>query len=377
MKTSIRFNNWMIFGVVTAVCIGIVVSLYSMEPEQQVELKQEIPLKNVTIKTIRPQVHQQWIKAYGEAKSKWTTTLRSQVNGQIVYINENLQPGMRINAGEIIVKIDPIAYQASLAQAHLELENARVNIMKTHRQADQARLDWKRSGFGDQPSSELVFFEPQLVAAKAQVISASKLLEKAKKDLEDTMITAPYSGLVAKRFANKGETLFSGDSIVRIESSDDIEISVNLDIDQTQRIGDWQNAQVKIFDPARQKKWSGKVVRQSGMLDTKTRLQKFFIVPEDKNCAIIPGMFVTTMISGEKNNNLLALPESSLTRDGYVWFADENDLLRNIKASVAFYEQGRVYVKNTAHFDHIRVVVSPVQAYIPGTKVNPVLEGEN
>ncbi|CCK78573.1 MULTISPECIES: efflux RND transporter periplasmic adaptor subunit [Desulfobacula] len=377
MKISNRLKKWLVFGVTTVICTGIVVTLYSMEPDNQVELKEAAALKNVTIQEILPGIHQPWIKVYGEAASKWSTTLRSQVNGPIVHINENLQPGKHIKAGEIILEIDTVEYQANLAIAQLELENARVNLLKTQRQADQAMLDWKRSGFGDTPSSSLVFYEPQLAAAKAQVVSAKKTLKKAKKDLEYTRITSPYSGLVVERFADKGETLFSGDSIVKIESAEDIEIRVNLGIDQVRRIGDWQNAQVKIFDPTGKAQWIGKIVRSSGILDTKTRLQGFYIVPAKKSSGILPGMFVTASICGKKQENLLALPESSLTRDGYIWYTDDNDLLRNIKAAVTFYEQGRVYIKNTGHFDHIRVVVSPIQAYISGTKVNPVLEGES
>lgn len=377
MKISNRLKKWIIFGFITTVCTGTIVTLYSMEPDNQVALNEETILKNVTVKDVRPRTHQPWIKVYGEAASKWSTTLRSQVNGRIIFINENLQPGMRIKVGEVIMEMDSVEYQANLAQAQLELENARVNLLKTQRQADQAKLDWKRSGFGDFPSSSLVFYEPQLSAAKAQVISAERTVEKTKKDLKDTRITSPYSGLVVERFADKGETLFSGDSIVKIESADDIEIRVNLDFDQVRRIGDWKKARVKIMDPAGQAQCAGKIVRSKGILDTKTRLQGFYIVPVEKSSRILPGAFVTAAICGKIDENLLSMPEYSLTRDGYIWYADENDVLRNIKANVAFYEQGQVYIKNTDQLNHIRVVVSPIQAYISGTKVNPILEGDS
>jgi len=376
MKLSEKIKKWIVFGVTTAVCVGIVTTLYSIEPEIQEDLIEEVPFKNITVKEVRPGTYEPWIKGYGEAASKWSSNLRSLVSGRIMHINENLQPGMVIKAGEVILEIDKIEYQANLAQAESELESARVNLLKTHRQADQAKLDWKRSGFKDKPLSKLVFFEPQLAAAGAQVSSAEYMLKKAQKELEDTRVTSPYTGLVTERFANKGETLFSGDSIVRIESADNIEIRVNLDIEQIKRLGNWKHAKVKIYNPESQSEWSGKIVRSSGILDTKTRHQGFYIIPSKKSSGILPGMFVSVLISGIKKDNLLALPESSLTRDGYVWYTDKDDQLRNIKADVSFYELEQVFIKNNDRFNLLRVVVSPNQTYVSGTHVNPVLEGE-
>ncbi len=92
---------------------------------------------------------------------------------------------------------------------------------------------------------------------------------------------------------------------------------------------------------------------------------------------ILPGMFVSALIRGQKRENLLALPESALTRDGYVWYADKEDRLRSMRADVAFYNTGRVFIENSANLNPMSVVVTPLQTYISGIKVIPLQEGEN
>lgn len=372
MRMGMKFKRWILLGVITAVCLALVLGLYSMEPVEEAGIRQTIPLKRVTVQDVRPGAYPPRVKVYGEAVSRWTTTLRAQVNGEITYINDRLQPGQRIGAGEIILEIDKPVYLAAAAQARLDLETARVNYLKEERRADQAKSDWNRSGMNGVPSSPLVFRGPQLGAAKAQVEAARKNLEKALYELGHTRVKSPYAGLVVERFVSKGETLFAGDILVKMVSVDDVEIRVNLDLAQAKTIGKWQESDVKIMDSVTGKSWPGKIIRRAGILDNTTRLQCFYIAPLEGEKDILPGLFVAAVIQGETRNNLLVLPESSLTRDGYVWFTDGDDTLRSFRARVAFYENGKVFVENSDNLEQMRVVVTPLQAYISGMKVTPV-----
>ncbi|MCD4678309.1 MAG: efflux RND transporter periplasmic adaptor subunit [Desulfobacula sp.] len=380
MKISRKANKMLkksiLFTIITASCLAAVMTLYSMEPEKEIVKKEQTPLKTVTVKRVEPGAYFSRIKTFGEVRPKWTTILRAQVNGEITYINKRLQPGDRLKTGEIILEVDKNTYQTAVAQAREALEDARVHFLKAERKADQARSDWNRSGFKGKPSSALVFHEPQLKAARARIVSSETALKKALQELDYTTVKSPYAGLVVERFANKGETFFSGDSILKMISADDVEIKVNLDAVQVKNIGKWQGANVAIMDSGTGRTWPGKIRRNSGMLDKKTRLQSFYIVPLEKKRQILPGMFVTVFIEGKKCENLMAIPESALTRDGLIWYADSQDMLRNIKTNVAFYEGGNVFIENSGNFDHMKVVITPVQKYIAGTKIHPVYEVE-
>lgn len=87
-------------------------------------------------------------------------------------------------------------------------------------------------------------------------------------------------------------------------------------------------------------------------------------------------MFVTAVIKGSPRANLLALPESCLTRDGEIWFVDAEDRLRRLTAEVAFYEDGNVYVENSTHAASLRVVTTPIPGFIAGTRTAPAARKE-
>lgn len=376
MKISKTVKKWILFVVMTGLCLIGVMTLYSMEPVNKVALKEITPLKPVTVTQVRSGAYPSSVKVFGEASPKWTTTLRAQVEGKITYINNNLQPGRKLHTNETILEIDKTVYIATLAQAQLELENANVNYLKAMRRADQAKSDWKSSGFKKEPVSALVFHGPQLKAAIALVTSAKKTVDRARQDLDNTCVKSPYAGLVIERFADKGEAVFPGDTILTIVSWEELEIKVNLDGAQVKSIGKWRESLVTIKDSATGMEWPGKIIRDGGILNQQTRLRSFYIIPLKGKENILPGMFVSALIRGQKRENLLALPESALTRDGYVWYADKEDRLRSMRADVAFYNTGRVFIENSANLNPMSVVVTPLQTYISGIKVIPLQEGE-
>ncbi|WDP88848.1 MAG: efflux RND transporter periplasmic adaptor subunit [Desulfobacter sp.] len=375
MKTE-KIKKWILFCLAAPACALGAVSLYAMKPDRQVQIKGEIPLKQVSYVKAAPGDYPARIKTFGEVAPKWTTTLRAQVGGRIIRINKDLEPGHRLASGDLLLEIDGTDYRAALAQAKLELENASVHLIQAERKAAQARADWQGAGITQAPSSPLVFHGPQLKAARARVTSARESVAKAQKDLDRTRITAPYGGLVVQRFADKGETLFPGDQVATLVSAGEVEIRVSLDQAQINGLGRWQNARSTLMDPATGRAWQGKLVRDGGRVDPNTRLCNFFIRAEDPDKTLRPGMFVTAVISGSSPARLLALPESALTREGDIWIIDKEDRLRRRPARPAFYEAGRVFVESQfikTGPSRMRVAALPAPSFIAGTKVSPQL----
>lgn len=356
-------------------------TLYAMKPIENKTIAKAPPLRQVTVEKTDPGVYPVRVKAYGEVAAKWTTTIKSQVGGRIIRINEHLQPGYRINAGDVIVELDQVNYQMALGQAELEYENARVNLIQVERQASQAVADWKNSGIKQTPTSPLVFHGPQLKAARARLTYAKQAIEKAKNDLNQTLVRAPYNSLVTERFVGKGETLFAGDRILTLVSSDEIEIRVSLDASQVQRLGKFLGRHVDIRDDATGRSWTGKVIRDGGRVDRQTRLRHFFIQPvlqgeQRSQPALIPGMFITAIIKGENIDSLVRIPESSLTREGDIWYVDSDDRLQQLKAKIAFYSKGHIFVKNTFNLSSMNIVTAPAPGFVAGTKIIPVAKGD-
>ena len=64
------------------------------------------------------------IVAYGNVKAKHELDLASEVTGRVVWVAANFEPGEMVRAGEVLMRIDPIGYRLTLAEAKAALASA-------------------------------------------------------------------------------------------------------------------------------------------------------------------------------------------------------------------------------------------------------------
>src|SRR5207253_9784330 len=73
------------------------------------------------------------------------------------------------------------------------------------------------------PASQLDEASAQLEMAKHDVARLTAQLRQAEYETEQSEIRAPFSGVVTERFAQRGEYLQVGASVVRLVITDDVE----------------------------------------------------------------------------------------------------------------------------------------------------------
>ena len=95
----------------------------------------------------------------------------------------------------MILRIDASDYDAALAQAKSNLEEARMALVSEEARAKQAERDWKSLGTGGE-ASDLTLRKPQLASARAKVEAAETAVKKAERDVERATVEAPYAARV-------------------------------------------------------------------------------------------------------------------------------------------------------------------------------------
>lgn len=374
---NLTFKKLLIFIITVLICGIVIAVLFYTEPIKESAEEDDVKVKRVTVIHVVPNIYRAVVNIFGETVPKWETTVRAQTSGEITYISNKLQAGNILNIDERIIEIDKSTYLSLVSEARLRLENAKLQYLKEKTEAEQAKNNWNRSGLEGEPSSPLVFHKPQLKVANAEIYVAQRALEKEQKELSYCTVKAPYRGLVIERFISKGSTVLAGDDIFKIISADDVEIIVNMSNYQILTIGKLDNVLVDIVDSSSGKSWKGKIIRGGNYQNSKTRLRRFYILPVKGQQKLLAGMFLSVSIVGMPIQNLLAIPESSLTRDGLVWFVDDKDTLRSFKADIVFYQNDQVFIRNSNDYKELKVVAVPLQSYISGFKVNPILQLEN
>jgi RND family efflux transporter MFP subunit len=126
--------------------------------------------------------------------------VKARVAGELQGLT--LREGDAVKAGQVVGRIDPTDYQARLRQAREQADAARAQIDIAQRQWDnnKALVD---QGFISRTALETS--QSNLASAQANHKAALAAVDMAAKTMDDTLLRAPISGVVAQRIAQPGE----------------------------------------------------------------------------------------------------------------------------------------------------------------------------
>ena len=143
----------------------------------------------------------------GNVQAYNTVTVRPQVDGQLVQIA--FTEGQMVKAGEVLARIDPRSFQATLDQAlarkaqdEAQLANARVDLQRyaglvAHQYSSQQQYDTTRA---------------QVAQLEAAVQGDQAAAESARIQLGYTAITAPLDGRAGIRLVDQGNIVHASDA---------------------------------------------------------------------------------------------------------------------------------------------------------------------
>ncbi|MBB6522666.1 efflux RND transporter periplasmic adaptor subunit [Pseudoteredinibacter isoporae] len=383
MKKSVSKTGGPLLAALVLFVVSISYTSYAIdnkpEPEQQSLDKQ---LAQVTVQSLSLETHQAYVYAHAEVRSRYELQLSSELSGRVQSLNTAFESGRILPAQTVLLDIDPLRYQQELAQAEQDLAQATLDLMLEQQEAKQARLEWQESGLQGQ-ADDLRLRKPQLQLAKAKLAQTQARLKLAKQNVARTKIDLPFTAVVVERLVAPGQYVQAGEAIATIHSAEELELKVMLNPSQWALLADQTPTLVQKNILLRDKQggqWTAKIARMEQRLDRETRLRSLVleVVPSDKNQEpLLPGNFVTAEIPGRQEEQLLAVPASSLSSLGELWYVDKEQRLRHFKADISFQYDGKVYVRppesiaskiSNASLDFL---TTPLPGYVGGQKVMP------
>src|SRR5580704_4672320 len=156
------------------------------------------------------------VTATGTLSALVTVQVGTQVSGtlQKLYADWNSP----VKKGQLIAKIDPQLFAASLDQAQANLEAAQGNLIKAQAQELDAGRQFERSkslldrkliaqADYDTSQANLEVMKGQTAAARGSLAQAKAALYQAKVNLDMTRIISPTDGTVISRSVDVGQTV--------------------------------------------------------------------------------------------------------------------------------------------------------------------------
>lgn len=377
MKQDIK-RQLMVFVMGAALC-GIVAALVlSATPEGQTSTQDVVPMvMPVTVLSVRQRDYPATIEGLGEIVPLWESTVKSEVNGRIVFLSERLQVGNRVKQNELLVRLATDRLEMDVAEARSRLAEATVVLLKEAREHNDAQKNWNRSGINGDPESSLVLRSPQLSAAKSAVKAARAALTHAEVMLGHADIRAPFDGVIVERAVNPGEMLFAGDMVASLYDIKTVQVSIHVDAAQWDLLGlPGFGTLVKLHDPLQGANWQARMVRESRRLEKESRLRTVFLQvdrPLQQTPPLLPGTFVRAVMTGRPIEGLLRIPETALTKQGIVWFVDTENRLSQHRTDPVFYGEDVVYIDPPERLSRpLRVAAAPNDSFTSGLTVQPI-----
>lgn len=246
-------------------------------------------------------------------------------------INEFLfDKGNFVNAGDTIVVIDNDILKAQYAAAKAKYELSSITYNK------QNRI------YKDNVNSEY-----QLLQAKYQMEQAKANYDLMSAQLDDTYITAPFSGIVDTKYYENGEMVLPGTTIIKLINTDKMKVVAGVPERYAAKVkvGDEVNLTVQELSI---KNIPAKISYVGTSLNINNRTFPIEVIFKKGNVSLKPEMIVELNIASSKYKNLISIPENVISRTdlGYIVYVAENGIARTRKIEILSRKNGKVIVKS-------------------------------
>ena len=199
---------------ITSIILTILLVSNKKELETVISVS-EIPL--VKVSPLIQNIINARIQSQGTILPANEIIVLAEINARVDWVSGKMEVGSSFYKGDTLVKLDKRDYELALISAESNILNAKVNLEREQAEFDLAKKEWERVGSGK--ASDLTLRKPQLAQAEAIWAASKAAVEQAQRNLDRTVIIAPFSGRVRKKNINVGSSLFAGTTISQIYST--------------------------------------------------------------------------------------------------------------------------------------------------------------
>ncbi len=244
---SSKSRGWLIVPVVLVLLLGAgVVWWLKRSPTMEV---QTVVARQAANNTGERTV----LNASGYVTARRAATVSSKVTGKVIEVL--VEEGMRVKEGQILARLDDVNVKASLQLAESQVESAKSALAETRARLAQAEIEFRRAtelvknNIAPQADLDRAEAEAKALAARLEqqqkeVTVTERQLALWQRELDDTIIRAPFPGIVTSKDAQPGEMIspvsagggFTRTGICTIVDMDSLEVEIDVNESYINRV---------------------------------------------------------------------------------------------------------------------------------------------
>ena len=171
-------------------------------------------VETVTVTMAYPSQDFTVLNATGYVVAQRKAAVASKATGRLIWLG--VQEGSRVRKDDVIARLEDLDVKATREQASANVQVARANLTQGQAELQDAQTALKRSqgllaeGFVSQASHDVAVARynkstAQIAALQASIAAAVANLRGAQVSVEQTLIRAPFDGVVLTKAANVGD----------------------------------------------------------------------------------------------------------------------------------------------------------------------------
>lgn len=339
------------------------------------------PPSAVSVITVAPEAIAIVNELPGRISPTRTAEVRPRVSG--IVTDRVFTQGSRVEAGDVLYKIDPAKFKVEVARTQASLERAKAEQLRAQQDADRQKQLLDRKVIAAQ---QLETSNATLAQANANVAVAKAELDAAELDLQYADVRAPISGRIGRALITEG-------ALVSANNAEPLATILQLDpvyADFTQSVRELMalrkslnmgalakdpgEAPVKlVLDDGTEYNAPGRLLFSDTTVDRTTGqviLRAEFPNPDGD---LLPGLYVRVLIEQGVEQSALAVPQQAVQHDAggnaqlYVVDADSKAELRPVSTGRVV---GQRWIITEGLKDGDKVIVEGFQKIRPGAPVN-------
>ncbi len=286
------------------------------------------PLQFTAAEVTRPTLGSmaQHIEFSGALVAPQSAVLRAKVGGTVVRLA--VAEGDRVQAGQMLARIDAADMASRLAEREAMVAQAAVTLAQA-----------ERTHANNQQLAQQQFISPSAVeqsktaldAARAQTQAARAQQDTMRVATRDTVVTAPFAGIVAKRSVVTGEKVSPEQAVFTVINIAQLELAGQVGTHEVSLLAAGQPVALRVEGSSTSV--NGTLTRIAPAAEAGSRSIGVAVAVPNRDERLRAGQFATAAVTVPDTVQRLTVPQTAVVQTGgqdAVWVIDNGALARRV-----------------------------------------------